>query len=72
MAQERLVHPIIAELKDKRIKRGLSLEKVGDMAGYTGTHIWSIEHARQRATIEMILDLGQALGGRLRWEWEND
>lgn len=54
-------HPVVKELRAVRLARGLSLEQFGDIAGYTGNHIWSIEHGKQSVKIEVLADLAQAL-----------
>lgn len=68
----RIVPPIIAELKAERLRRKLSLDKLGAQAGYHGNHIWGIETGKQRASVEMLVDLGQMLGLELKWEKRND
>lgn len=59
---KRTVHPVISALREERLRRGLSLEQLGDIAGYTGNHIWCIEHGKQNAKIDVLNDLAQALG----------
>lgn len=66
----RPVHPIVKELRAARLARKLSYEAFGDITGYTGTHIWSIEHGKQGVRIDVLADLAQALGGKVKIEWE--
>jgi transcriptional regulator with XRE-family HTH domain len=67
----RPVHPIVKELRAARLARKLSYDKFGELSGYHANHIWSIEHGKQGVRIEVLADLAQALGGKVKIEWES-
>jgi transcriptional regulator with XRE-family HTH domain len=56
------------ELRKERIRQGLSLEALGEISGYHGNHIWSLETGKSRAKIDIVSDLAQALGMKLKLE----
>lgn len=66
------VHHVMHEIRDERIRQGLSLEALGEKSGYTGNHIYSLEHGKNRAKIDIVSDLLQALGGKLKVEWDDE
>lgn len=55
-------HPVLQKLREERVRQGLSLEALGEKAGYTGNHIWNLESGKCRAKIDIVADLAQALG----------
>jgi transcriptional regulator with XRE-family HTH domain len=61
-------HPIVTELRNERIRQGLTLDRLGEMSGYARTHIGVIETGHQGCRIEIACDLAQALGMALKLE----
>jgi len=61
-------HPVMEELRKERIRRRISLEKLGEKAGYNPCHIWCLETGKSRAKIDIVSDLAQALGMKLKLE----
>lgn len=56
------VHPIVARLRELRMQQGMSLDKLGERAGYSGNHIWCLEHGTFNVKFNMVIDVAQALG----------
>lgn len=49
-------------IRQLRLERNLTLEKIGERAGLSGKYVQAIEMARQAPTIDTIAKLARALG----------
>lgn len=58
----RLVHPVLQQIREERLRQGLTLVDLAKKAGYESNHIWNLEHGKCRAKIDIVADLAQALG----------
>lgn len=59
------IHPVLAELKELREARGLSREKLQDVAGYSHSTIQRFERGFCDAQFTTVANIAQALGKRL-------
>lgn len=59
------VHPIVRQIRDERIRKGLSLKALERLTGYTNQHIWAIEAGKHGVRIDVVSDLAEALGMKL-------
>lgn len=62
---KRQVHPVVQQLRKTRIALGMSLEELGERSGYSGCHIWSMEHGKINAKIAMVSDIAETLGMKI-------
>jgi transcriptional regulator with XRE-family HTH domain len=70
--ERRVVHPLVAELKQERLRRGLSLVKLQQMTGYTNQHLWQIEVGQQGVRVDVLDNIAHALGMKLRLDRDDD
>lgn len=56
------VHPIVAQLREERIRQNLSLKAMEERTGYTNQHIWQIEVGKHGVRIDVVSALAHALG----------
>jgi len=54
---------LAAKLKELRLKKGMSLQELGDAVGASKAHIWDLEQKRAtNPTVELLTKLSNALG----------
>lgn len=56
------VHPIVAQLREERIRQGLSLKALESRTGYSNQHLWQIETGKHGVRINVVSDIAGALG----------
>jgi transcriptional regulator with XRE-family HTH domain len=53
---------VAANVKDRRLRLGLSQEELADICGYHRTYVGSVERAERNITLSTLEALAEALG----------
>ena len=64
---DRPVDPLIAQLRDLRLKAGLKQAEVAEAAGTTFQYLSQVERGKQHPGLAWVRNVGQALGVELAW-----
>lgn len=62
--------PALLEIKNERIRQGLSQAKLAKRSGYSERAIRSMELGQYSPRFHMVSVLTQALGGKVHFDWE--
>ena len=60
------MHPIIAQLRDLRTKRGVTQKEIAEMIGYSTNEVYNQEAGRHKLYVAFAEDYANALGHELR------
>lgn len=63
--RDRLAHGLGAELRRLRLDRGLSQERLGDLAGIGRWHVSDLERGTRRPSADALAALARVLGSRM-------
>jgi len=67
MTDPRPVDPLIAALRDLRIKAGLTQEQVAEASGTSARQVCKVENGRQQPSLWWLRRIGQVLGVQPGW-----
>ena len=55
------------QLREARLKSGMTLQELGDKTGYNASHLSTTERGVRGTTLKCLMDVGSALGLRLEF-----